>query len=148
MTIELYKNSLISMEDALLYFQERYGSQKWFELGEDEQEQLLITASRKINRFDFVGEKAEESQPMEFPRNYDTPQDIKDAVCEEAIAVAQNTGSVHDENKKAGITSISLGSGSITYRDSSLNQEDSQLFSAEALYLVKKWVKKGYNFGG
>ena len=140
MTIELYKNSLISMEDALLYFQERYGSQKWFELGEDEQEQLLITASRKINRFDFVGEKADESQPMEFPRNYDIPQDIKDAVCEEAIAVAQNTGSVHDENKKAGITSI--------YGDSSLNQEDSQLFSAEALYLVKKWVKKGYNFGG
>ena len=56
MTIELYKISLLSMEDALLYFQERYVSQKWFELGEDEQEQLLITASRKSNRFDGVGE--------------------------------------------------------------------------------------------
>ena len=64
MTIELYKNSLISKEDASLYFEERYDSRKWFELTEENQEKLLISASRKINRFDFVGEKADESQPM------------------------------------------------------------------------------------
>ena len=147
MTIELYKNSLISEEDASLYFQERYDSQKWFELTEEDQEKLLISASRKINRFDFVGEKADENQPMEFPRNYGMPQDIKDAVCEEAISMAQESGSVHEENKKSGIKSISLGVGSITYGDKSPSEEDSQLSSDAALYLVKKWVKKGYNYG-
>ena len=145
MTIELYKNSLISKEDASLYFQERYGSQKWFELTEEDQEKLLISASRKINRFDFVGEKAELGQTMQFPRNYGMPQDIKDAVCEEAVSMAQNSDNVHTENKKSGIKSISMGSGSITYNDKTFSEEDGQLLSENALYLVKKWVKKGYN---
>ena len=147
MTIELYKNSLISKEDASLYFQERYDSQKWFELTDEEQEQLLITASKRINRFDFVGEKADESQPMEFPRDYDIPQDIKDAVCEEAISLAQNSENIHEENIKAGIQSISLGTGSVTYANSGVFEEDRQLSSKNALYLVKKWTKKGYSFG-
>lgn len=147
MTIELYKNSLISKEDASLYFEERYDSRKWFELTEENQEKLLISASRKINRFDFVGEKADAGQPMEFPRNYDMPQDIKDAVCEEAISMAQCAGSVHEENMKAGIKSISLGTGSISYGDSAVSEESRQLCSDSALYLVKKWVKKGYMFG-
>lgn len=147
MTIELYKNSLISKEDALLYFQERYGSQKWFELTDEAQEQLLVSASKKINRFDFVGEKSEDTQPMEFPRNFDLPQDIKDAVCEEAISIAETNGSVHEDNKKANVKSVSLGAGSITYGDVILTEEESQLVSSNALYLVKKWVKKGYSFG-
>jgi len=73
MNIELYKNSFVTLEDAQVYFEERYDSNEWFELDDKEKEQLLIQSSKKINSLDFVGEKLEKSQPMEFPRDYDLP---------------------------------------------------------------------------
>ena len=42
MAIELYKNSLITLEDAKYYFEERYDSKEWFELEEKEKENILI----------------------------------------------------------------------------------------------------------
>ncbi len=144
MTIELYKNSLITLQDADSYFDERYGSQSWTELEDSEKEEVLCTASKKISRFDFVGEPLEKNQPLAFPRDFDMPQDIKDAVCEEAIALVQNTDNVHLQNLENNITSISLGAGSVSYSTGALSSEAKLLRSSTAIYLVQKWIKKGY----
>ena len=45
MTIELYKNSLITLEDAELYFEERYDSKEWFELEQKEKEIIFMSLS-------------------------------------------------------------------------------------------------------
>lgn len=145
MTIELYKNSFITLEEANVYFDERYDSNEWFALEASEQEKLLIGASKKISSFDFVGKPLEKNQPMAFPRDFETPQDIKDAVCEEAIAFAQKSKSVHLLNQEENISSISLGAGSVSYTSTSNSDEAKLLVSPTAIYLVKKWIKKGYN---
>lgn len=145
MTIELYKNSFITLEDAQNYFDDRFDSDSWFALEDKEKEKLLITASKKISTYDFVGSHLQEDQPMAFPRDFLIPQDIKDAVCEEAIALVQKNDNVHKQNQQNNITSISLGAGSVSYGGSSESEEAKLLVSPTALYLVKKWIKKGYN---
>ena len=141
MQIILYKNSLINLEDAKCYFDERYDSEKWYKLDDNEKEKLLITASKSISRFDFVGNIKEINQPLAFPRDYDIPQDIKDAVCEEAYALIEKMENIHQKNLDNNISSISLGVGSVSYHQNNTKCRDF-LFSPIALHLVKKWVKK------
>lgn len=143
MTITLYQNSLVTLEDAQCYFDERYDSADWYKLEEAEQEKLLITASKKISCFDFVGSPQKQGQPLAFPRDYELPQDIKDAVCEEAYSLINSLDDVHKKNIRNNISSISLGAGSVSYNTSAA-KDDNQLSSPLARYLVKKWVKKGY----
>lgn len=150
MTLELYKNTFVTLEEAEAYFDERFGSEKWFDkdLTDKTKEQLLVTASKKISSFDFVGSALEPGQPMAFPRDYEMPQDIKDAVCEEAYSMLNQEASVHKKNQEANISSISLGVGSVSYNSTaSAVGEDSVLDSKAALNLVKKWVKKGFFYG-
>ena len=145
MTITLYQNSLVTLEDAQCYFDERYDSADWYALEETEQEKLLIGASKKISRLDFVGTPEQTSQPLAFPRDYELPQDIKDAVCEEAYSLINSQDNdIHKKNIENNISSISLGAGSVSYNTTALKSDDNQLSSSTARYLVKKWVKKGY----
>jgi hypothetical protein len=146
MTITLYQNSLITLEYAQIYFEERFDSAKWLELDDTEKEKLLITASKKISGFEFVGEKENNSQPLAFPRDFNMPQDIKNAVCEEAYAILEYSQNSHAQNQDANITSISLGAGSVSYGQNPKSEDTKMLHSNIALYLVKKWVKKGFNF--
>ena len=144
MTIELYKNSLISFDDAQIYFDERFDSNSWLSLDTSQQELLLISASKKISSLDFVGEKLNINQPLAFPRNYEIPQDIKNAVCEEALAIFLNINNIHSKNKENNISSINLGVGSITYNTNNNCDETEILFSSTARQLVKKCLRKGF----
>lgn len=144
MTITLYQNSLVTLEDAQCYFDERYDSADWYALEQEQQEKLLISASKKISRFDFVGSVQDVNQPLAFPRDYEIPQDIKDAVCEEAYALINSSDNIHQKNIENNISSISLGVGSVSYNTANIGCETNKLSSSVALYLVKKWVKKGY----
>lgn len=146
MTIALYKNSFVTMDEAQAYFDERFDSQIWLEISNEDKEKLLITATKKINTFDFCGDKEDKSQDLEFPRDFGTPQDIKDAVCEEALQIAKNEKDPHAKNKEQGIASISLGAGSVSYNAEAKSEESKLLTSAVAIYLVKKWTKKGFSF--
>lgn len=144
MTIVLYKNSLVTLEEAENYFDVRFNSGDWYGLEEKDKEKLLITASQVLSRFDFVGCPQDTTQPLAFPRDYEIPQDIKDAVCEEAYARINSAADVHQKNLENNISSISLGAGSVSYNTGSLSATDRQLVSSTARYLVNKWVKKGY----
>lgn len=148
MTLVLFENSFVTLEEAEAYFDERFDSDAWTnpdsKPDDAVKEKLLITASKKINSFDFVGSPLEVGQKMSFPRDYELPQDIKDAVCEEAYSLLTQESSVHKKNQEANISSISLGAGSVSYNSSYSFAEDSMLVSKTALYLVKKWIKKGF----
>lgn len=78
------KISIVNIEEANQYFDERFDSGCWFALNDSEKFYALCLASKKLNYFDFVGEKTTPEQYLAFPRDYAIPQDIKDAVCEEA----------------------------------------------------------------
>ena len=81
------KFSLVSIKEADFYFSERFNSDKWFELHEVDKINILSLASKKIDNFKYIGEKFNSEQSSEFPKVYGIPQDIKDAVCEEAYAM-------------------------------------------------------------
>lgn len=148
MTLELYKNSFVTLEEAEVYFDERFDSDAWTnpdsKPDDGVKEKLLITASKKINAFDFVGAPLEKGQAMAFPRDYDLPQDIKDAVCEEAYSLLTQEAGIHKKNQESNISSISLGAGSVSYNAPTGFSEEKILYSSTALYLVKKWVKVGF----
>jgi len=148
MALELYKNTLVTLDEAELYFDERFGSDDWIDESKKPdnsiKEKLLITASRKISALDFVGSPLDVRQKMAFPRNFDLPQDIKDAVCEEAYALLSYCDNVHKFNQENNIASISLGVGSVSYNQTGLKNLESVLVSQEAQRLVSKWIKKGF----
>lgn len=145
MTIELYKNTFVTLEEAQNYFDERFNSDVWSDLDTDVQEKLLVSASKKVSRFDFVGKPLSVEQPMAFPRNFDMPQDIKDAVCEESISMLETKDDVHLQNQNDNISSISLGAGSVSYNKTLADACEQELVSKTAEFLVKKWTKRGYN---
>ena len=87
--------------------------------------------------------KLETTQQMEFPRNYELPQDIKNAVCEEAIALLKNKNNIHQQNQENNIASIQLGVGSVSYQFDTTKTQN--LSSRLAFQLIQKWIKKGYN---
>lgn len=145
MTLKLYKDTFVLLDEAEAYFDERFDSQKWIDISDNlVKEKLLITASKKISAFDFVGSPLDVGQKMAFPRNYDLPQDIKDAVCEEAYALLSKEFDIHKQNQENNIASISLGVGSISYNQSGLQCSESLLVSDKAKKLVQKWLKKGF----
>lgn len=142
MTIILYENSFVSLETADLYFQNRPNSDDWDDLTDLKKEQALIFATMKINNFNFVGNKKSASQKLEFPRDFlpEMPVEIQNAVCEEAYAIL--FPSPHAQNRQKGISSVTLGSSSVSYFD---RENLGVLLSNEALNFVSKWTVKNYD---
>lgn len=79
----------IEVSDADDYFfNGRLNSEAWIHATPENKNSALVTATRAIDRLNFVGNKADDTQETEFPRNVTDgiPQDILIATCEEAIA--------------------------------------------------------------
>ena len=55
------------LTDAEIYNNAIYGS-TWSSLEEIVQKQLLVQASRKIDEYNYAGQKLEPNQPLKFPR--------------------------------------------------------------------------------
>ena len=72
---------------AQSYFNSRLGTSAWDDASENDKTVSLIMSTRLIERLNYIGEKAEDNQDMQFPRGDDTivPVDIKFACCEIAL---------------------------------------------------------------
>lgn len=109
----LYKDTYVTVAEADEYFSTRFGADFWAELETDKKEQLLVTATKRIDTLPFIGRKADMGQPLQFPRiicGQDMlPQQVKNAVCEEAFALYEK-----DFNMK-GVQSLRLGDASVTF---------------------------------
>lgn len=142
MTISLFENSYVTSDFADNYFNNRPNSQCWCEADDDKKEQALLFATIKINNFEFIGFKKSSDQKLQFPRNFqpELPVEIQYAVCEEAIALLEN--STHFTNKKYGISSVTIGSSSVSYFE---KENNPKLLSNEALNFVSKWTVKNFD---
>lgn len=100
MALVVGTNSYVTVAEADTYFGDRFGADDWLALTEEVKEQLLISAMPLLETYcDWSGEKTDDEQVLEFPRNGDTvvPQAIKNGQCELALAV----------NTAGGVTSSS-----------------------------------------
>ena len=142
MTLTLFENTFVTLDEANNYFNNRPNSDLWTNLSSSEKEQALQFATLKINCLPFVGSKLSANQSLEFPRNFSPqlPNEIKYAVCEEALVTVQN--SVHSQNKMLGISSMTIGSSSVSYTNSdSVNV----IVSNQANAFLSKWLAKNFN---
>lgn len=142
MTIILYENSFVALDFADEYFENRPNSDLWTNLNDLQKEKALIFATKKVNNFNFIGQKRTVEQQLEFPRNFypPMPAEIQYAVCEEAYSLIEN--SAHSKNKQADISSISMGSTSVSYFNKS---NTGILLSKEAFDFVSKWTEKNFD---
>ena len=77
-----------TLERADNYFAQMLEGQRWLYTDYFKRTQALTSATKRIDRLNFIGEKADASQPLQFPRGTDTtvPVDIEQA-CYELAAV-------------------------------------------------------------
>lgn len=95
MPIVVDTNSYVDIAAADAYFVDRYGSAAWDALTDPDKESALLSAMPMLEGYcTWSGEKTDDAQALEFPRDGDTevPQDIKNAQCELGLSVVNAGG--------------------------------------------------------
>jgi hypothetical protein len=110
----------------------------------------LCEATRKIDGLNLAGKKVLTTQVNQFPRIYTkpdgteytqsaVPEDVKQACCEEALAILKYGNTSRYKLKLEGVTNFSVGSISETF-----DGKESALLSQEAARIMKKYLGKSY----
>ncbi|MFO7253134.1 MAG: hypothetical protein DIU60_020540, partial [Actinomycetes bacterium] len=129
----------VTLEEASTYFAARLHTAAWDNAGDEERQKALEMASRAIDRLPLVGRPTDLAQGRAFPRHPDTevPQAVKDACCEEALALLDRGDSERRRLQAEGVVSVTIGSLSETYRTASSWYG---LLSQEARELLRPWL--------
>ena len=110
----------------------------------------LCEATRKIDGLNLAGKKVLTTQVNQFPRVYTkadgstytqsaVPEDVKQACCEEALAILKYGNTSRYKLKLEGVANFSVGSISGTF-----DGKVSSLLSPEAARIMKKYLGKSY----
>jgi len=147
-------NSYVTLTEAEAYFADRLRVDAWTSASAADKEKALLTACRHLERhryWDGGGPAfTDPHQRLAFPRKRDTnaagdyiiPQPVKDAQCEEALALL-GRGAEQERRRAlqaAGVTSFSVEGLSESYAPGLVGQV---LESAEARSLLAPYICKG-----
>lgn len=140
-TITVGENSYIDIEEADEYFAGRLHAEAWTGADSETKEKALKQATRQIDRQPLRGRKTNPEQELAFPRYPDTeiPGAVKDACCEEALALLESGNSQRRKLQQEGVQSFSLGNMSETYAAGA----GKGLLSQEAKELLQPWLLGG-----
>ena len=135
--------SYCTIEYADEYFAGRLHAESWGETGEADKEKALRQATKTIDRQPLRGRKAETGQALAFPRYPDTevPEVVKEACCEEALAMLERGNSQRRKLQQEGVQSFSLGNMSETFAAGA----GKGLLSQEAKELLRPWLLGAVN---
>lgn len=158
MSITVGIDSYIDIAGADEYFAGRLYSDSWANATAEDKEKALKQATKAINRQPLKGRPVNLNQPLAFPRCYlalgappsqyrfdlltgwwcevDIPQAVKDATCEEALALLERGNSQRRKLQQDGVQSVNIGDVSETYRPGS----GRGLISQEAKELLKPYL--------
>lgn len=130
--------SYCTIEEANEYFAGRLHAEVWEQADESTKEKALRQATRAIDRQLLRGRKTNPEQELAFPRYPDTevPEAVKEACCEEALAMLERGNSQRRKLQQEGVQSFSLGNMSETY----VAGDGSGLLSQEAKELLRLWL--------
>jgi len=103
--------SYVTLAEAQTYFNNILNTDNWDDATEGDKIKALVMATKAIDRLNFLGKKTVSTQSFQFPRYNDTsvPQDIKDAVCEEALVLVGGAD-ITMEKEAARMTGQGFGS--------------------------------------
>lgn len=141
MSITVGENSYIDNDGADEYFAGRLHAEIWEQADESTKEKALRQATRAIDRMPLRGRKTDLHQPLAFPRYPDTeiPEAVKEACCEEALAILESGNSQRRKLQQEGVQSFALGNMSETY----VAGAGRGLLSQEAKELLRPWLLGG-----
>ncbi len=135
-TINLFGKDYLTyatVEEADEYFNTVLGS-NWVELGEVQKAQVLITATKMIDRKDYQGEKVAPDQPLKFPRIINGLKTIDMVLVEACCELAQNIFNDGGKDKNiANLKSVSLGDSSVSFKDDFNVESEDELIIQEYL---------------
>ena len=131
----------VNLEDANEYFSNRLHADAWAEASDADKEKALAMAAKAIDRQPLKGRKTDLAQEMAFPRYPDTevPEAVKEACCEEALALLERGNSQRRRLQQEGVQSFALGNMSETY----VAGAGRGLLSQEAKELLQPWLLGG-----
>lgn len=136
MALTVGVDSYVDLTGAAAYFAGRLYTDAWDAASDGVREKALRQATREVDRQPFIGRKAAADQVLEFPRCYiadprapgystertfviltgeyceaDVPQAVKDAVCEQALALLSMTAYDRERERAhaAGVIGGSIG---------------------------------------
>ena len=137
-TITVGENSYIDIEEADEYFAGRLHAESWSGADSETKEKALRQATKEIDRMPIRGRKTDISQSLAFPRYPDTEilEAVKEACCEEALALLERGNSQRRKLQQEGVQSFSLGNMSETY----ITGAGKGLLSQEAKELLRPWL--------
>jgi hypothetical protein len=133
----------VTKEEAEIYFTSRLHVDPWLDASDSDKQATLAMATRAIDRLTLKGRKAALGQSLAFPRHPDTdvPVAVKDACCEEALALLGRGNSQRRKLQQEGVQSFTLGNMSETYAAGA----GGGLISQEAKELLKPWLLGSVN---
>ncbi len=146
-------NSYVSVADADTYFTERLGATAWTGATTGNKTAALLQACRTLERLRYIGSHPGSTQSLSWPREGATdprgygiastvvPQAMKDAQCEEALALlqmAEDADAVSREMaQKQGIRDVVVGGVREVYGE---RRRLAGLLSEEAYALVRHYL--------
>lgn len=158
MAITVGVDSYIDIIGADAYFAGRLYSEAWTSATPENKEKALKQATKAIDRQPLKGRPVNLTQALAFPRCYfvpgappsqyrfdllpgwwcetEVPQAVKDACCEEALALLERGNSQRRKLQQEGVQSASIGGVSETYVPGS----GKGLLSMEAQELLKPYL--------
>ena len=130
--------SYVNLIEANEYFSNRLHADAWAEASDADKEKALAMATKAIDRQPLRGRKTETGQALAFPRYPDTeiPEVVKEACCEEALAILERGNSQRKKLQQEGVQSFTLGNMSETY----IAGAGKGLLSQEAKELLRPWL--------
>lgn len=130
--------SYCTIEYADEYFQNRLHAESWGQAYESAKEKAIRQATKAIDRQPLKGRKADTTQTLAFPRYPDTevPEAVKEACCEEALALLERGNSQRRKLQQEGVQSFTLGNMSESYAAGA----GKGLLSQEAKELLRPWL--------
>jgi hypothetical protein len=142
-TITVGENSYIDIEEADEYFSGRLHAESWGQADDVTKDKALRQATKTIDRQLLRGRKTNRDQTLAFPRYPDTevPEIVKEACCEEALALLERGNSQRRKLQQEGVQSFALGNMSETYAPGA----GRGLLSQEAKELLRPWLLGAVN---
>ena len=135
--------SYATLAEAQTYFNSRLESDDWDDASESDKTKALVTATKAIDRLNYLGSKNDSDQTRQFPRYDDSsvPQDIKDATCEEAIMLVGGA-TISLEREAAKMSSQTFGAvKSVFDTDMASIHLSAGLVSSVALDILKPYLR-------
>lgn len=133
-------NSYITIAEADELIKGESSAKQWAALTEDAKEGSLKSAARRINSLRFAGKKHSIFQAMEFPRDAmrDVPDAVKLAQILEAAGSLDSQTAARRKLQEEGLSSITLGNASESYKSSGSSLHG--LYNSDAFALLRPYL--------